>query len=123
MPGNVISAGIGTNDMDIAVGPAEDGTSRQISFIRSGDEADPQDDIARPFFDKGVMTMPRTDEILAHAEELADRFESDDFDADMMTPAEYELACAARERAAVEVRVRNAVTALVGTGVLAGPSR
>ncbi len=66
---------------------------------------------------KGVMTMPRTvDEILAHAEELADRFESDDFDADMMTPAEYELACAARERAAVEVRVRNAVTALRGTG-------
>jgi hypothetical protein len=35
---NVISAGIGTNDMDIAVGPAEDGTLLEIGFIRSGDE-------------------------------------------------------------------------------------
>ena len=59
----------------------------------------------------------RVEPLHVREEGLADRLESDDFDADMMTPAEYELACAARERAAVEVRVRNAVTALRGTGV------
>lgn len=30
-----------------------------------------------------------TEEILAHQEELSARFESDDFDGVMMTPAEY----------------------------------
>lgn len=64
-----------------------------------------------------ILRGPRTvDEILAHAEELADRFESDDFDAEMMSPAEYELASAARDRAAAEARVRSAVAALRGAG-------
>lgn len=62
--------------------------------------------------------MPRTvDEILAHAEELADRFESDDFDADMMTPAEYEVAAAARDRADAEARVVQAIAAARGAGI------
>ncbi|MBS9534651.1 hypothetical protein KIH27_13745 [Mycobacterium sp. M1] len=56
--------------------------------------------------------MPRTvEEILAHADELADRFESDDFDGEQVSPAEYELVAAARDRAKAEARVAAAVAA------------
>jgi hypothetical protein len=56
--------------------------------------------------------MPRTvEEILAHADELAGRFESDDFDGEKVSPAEYELIVAARSRANAEARVSAAVAA------------
>jgi hypothetical protein len=56
--------------------------------------------------------MRRTvEEILAHADELADRFESDDFDGEKVSPAEYELIAAARDRAMAEARVADAVAA------------
>lgn len=61
--------------------------------------------------------MPRTvDEILAHADALADRFESDDFDGQKVSPAEYELIVAARERAQAEARVTAAVATARKTG-------
>ena len=54
--------------------------------------------------------MPRTvEEIIAHADELADRFESDDFDGEKVSPAEYELIAAARNRAKAEARMSAAV--------------
>lgn len=56
--------------------------------------------------------MPRTvDEIVAHANELANRFEADDFDGQKVSPAEYALIVAARERAQAEAHVASAVTA------------
>lgn len=56
--------------------------------------------------------MPRTvEEILAHADELANRFESDDFDGVKVGAAEYELIVAARDRAKAEARVAAAVAA------------
>ncbi|ORW63750.1 hypothetical protein AWC24_02150 [Mycolicibacter senuensis] len=59
-----------------------------------------------------MMIMPRTvEEILAHAEALADRFESDDFDGEKVSPAEYELIVAARERASAEAQIAAAVAA------------
>lgn len=54
--------------------------------------------------------MPRSvDEILAHADELAARFESDEFDGDRVSPAEYELIAAVRARGVVEARIVHAV--------------
>ncbi|KLO27725.1 hypothetical protein ABW16_15625 [Mycolicibacter heraklionensis] len=59
-----------------------------------------------------MMIMPRTvEEILAHAEALADRFESDDFDGEKVSPAEYALIVAARERASAEGHIAAAVAA------------
>lgn len=56
--------------------------------------------------------MPRTvEEILAHAEALADRFESDDFDGEKVSPAEYALIVAARERTSAEAQITDAVAA------------
>src|SRR5690625_886946 len=58
------------------------------------------------------MIMPRTvEEILAHAEALADRFDSDDFDGEKVSPAEYALIAAARERARPEAQIAAAVAA------------
>lgn len=62
--------------------------------------------------------MPRSvDEILAQADALADRFESDDFDGATMSPAEYELHAAARARADAEARVVAAVRSARGDGL------
>ena len=56
---NVISAGIGTNDMDIAVGPAEDGTSwRSASSARAMRSILHDDRPTQVPSMKGVMTMP-----------------------------------------------------------------
>lgn len=56
--------------------------------------------------------MPRTvEEILAHADELADRLESDEFGGEKVSPAEYELIVAARDRAQAEERMAAAVAA------------
>lgn len=63
------------------------------------------------------MTLPRTtEEILAHAEELAATFESDDFDGVQLTPAEYVLYRAAKQRASAEKEVGAAVAAARDAG-------
>lgn len=62
--------------------------------------------------------MPRTiEEIIAHAEDLADQFESDDFDGIRLTPAEYALYEAVRDRADVESRVAHAIASARANGV------
>lgn len=62
--------------------------------------------------------MPRTiNDILAHAEELADRFETEEFDGPRLTPAEYALYEAARDRAEAEARLAAAVANARGNGV------
>lgn len=62
--------------------------------------------------------MPRTtEEILAHAEELAAKFESDDFDCVQMSPAEYRLYRAARRRAKAESELSEAVAEARADGV------
>lgn len=62
--------------------------------------------------------MPRTvEEILAHANELADQFESDDYAGEQVSPAEYELIAAARDRATAEARIASAVASARSSGI------
>jgi hypothetical protein len=62
--------------------------------------------------------MPRTiEDILAHADELADRFENEDIDGPRLTPEEYRLYEAARDRAEAEARVAEAVRAARDHGI------
>lgn len=71
--------------------------------------------------------MPRTvDEILAHADELADRFESAGFDGEQVGSAECELIAAARDWAKAEAQMvaaaRRAGTSWAKIGKLIGTS-
>ena len=62
--------------------------------------------------------MPRTiGEILAHAEALADRFESGDTGGPRLSPAEYALYEAARDRAEAESRLAEAVASARDQGL------
>lgn len=111
---NAITFTVGGDDMNIAVGPARSGAFPEVGFIHAidgrGDPALHAGPTQVPT--RKVIPMPRTvEEILAHAEELTARFESEDFEGIQLTPDEYTLYAAARDRAAAEARLAQAVMA------------
>lgn len=62
--------------------------------------------------------MPRTiEDILAHADKLADRFENEEISGPRLSPEEYGLYEAARDRAEAESRLAAAVRAARNHGV------
>jgi hypothetical protein len=114
---NHIAGLIMDNEMTMLIGPATDGTLLEVGVVRrEGYTLSARH--GRPPQVPKVIAMPRTlQEILEHADELAERFENHEpAEGDRMTDAELALSRAVIASARSDKAVADAVAAARATG-------